>query len=360
MAMTGVNRGLALALILILSSLSFAHVQAQDSPVPGIDITCENEEMTLYLDYIGMDDYAAVATCTVENPSTFSENVEFSYDGDGFDASGPESATIPAGDSVEIQVYIRSDSSDATLRNVTIDAEVTSVQGVGETLPDFLGAFLPSDSSNIMAQVAEFVALSASLQEDKLTLSSELMQPMSATLFVSNYGNVDDDVTVTIQNGAILEERNIGWNITNSGQDGTIQADGGTATYTLRFNPNPEMMDESISVIIRIKSSFDNSQSTEVTLTLNTTAPEESILDLTAMNIPSWAYIAGGTLSFLVLLAIVMSIRKRIKGAGGSVDFEDEEDDDDFDFDDEELEDDLDDDLDDLDEELDDLDDFEF
>jgi hypothetical protein len=219
-----------------------------------------------------------------------------------------------------------------------------------------LGAFLPSDSSNIMAQVAEFVDLSASLQEDKLTLSSELMQPMSATLFVSNAGNVDDEITVTIQNGALLEERNIGWNITNSGQDGTVQADGGSATYTLRFNPNPEMIDESISVIIRIKSSFDNSQSQEVTLTLNTTAPEESILDLTEMNIPSWAYIAGGTLSFLVLVAIMASIRKRIKGASGSVDFDDEDDDDDLDFDD----DDLDDELDDLDDELDDLDDFEF
>ena len=355
--MTRIFRGLALALVLVLSSLSFAPAQAQDSPAPGVDITCENEETTLYLDYIGTGDYYAVGTCTVENPSTFSENVEFSYDGDGFVASGPESATIPAGDSVEIQVMIRSDSSDATLRNVTIDAEVTSVQGVGETLPDFLGAFLPSDSSNIMAQVAEFVELSASLQDDKLTLSSELMQPMSATLFVSNAGNVDDEVTVTIQNGALLEERNIGWNITNSGQDGTVQADGGSATYTLRFNPNPEMMDESISVTIRIKSSFDNSQSKEVTLTLNTTAPEESILDLTQMNIPSWAYAAGGTLGLLVLLAIVMSIRKRIKGASGAVDFDDDEDDDDdFDFDD----DDLDDELDDLDDELDDLDDFEF
>ena len=343
-------------LLLLFSCLSFTPVQAQDSPAPGIEITCANEETTLYLDYVGSNDYYAVGTCTVENPSTFSENVEFSYDGDGFVASGPESATIPAGDSVEIQVMIRSGSSDATLRNVTIDAEVTSVQGVGEQFPDFLGAFLPSDSSNIMAQVAEFVDLSASLQEDKLTLSSELMQPMSATLFVSNAGNVDDEITVTIQNGALLEERNIGWNITTSGQDGTVQADGGTATYTLRFNPNPEMMDESISVTIRVKSTFDNSQSTEVTLTLNTTAPEESILDLTQMNIPSWAYAAGGTLSLLVLLAIVVSIRKRFKGANGAVDFDDEDDADDFEFDD----DDLDDELDDLDDELDDLDDFEF
>ena len=311
-----------------------------------------NEETILMLDS-DSNGFSATATCTIENPSTYSEEISVSYDGDGFTAVGPESATLDAGDSVDILVAISSTSADATLRNVTVDVDVTSVQGA--PLPDFLDAFLPSDSSNIMAQVGEFVDLRASLQEDKLTLSSELMQPMSATLLVSNDGNVDDDVSITIQNAAQLEERNIGWNITNSGQDGTVQSNGGSATYTLRFNPNPDMMDESISVVIRVTSSFDNSQSTEVTLTLNTTAPEESILDLTEMNIPSWAYIAGGTLSFLVLVAIMASIRKRIKGASGAVDFDDD-DDDDFDFDDDDLDDELEDDLDDLD----DLDDFEF
>lgn len=308
-----------------------------------------NEETILMLDS-DSNGFSATATCTIENPSTYSEEISVSYDGDGFTVVGPDSATLDAGDSVDILVAISSTSADATLRNVTVDVDVTSVQGA--PLPDFLDAFLPSDSSNIMAQVGEFVDLRASLQEDKLTLSSELMQPMSATLLVSNDGNVDDDVSITIQNAAQLEERNIGWNITNSGQDGTVQSNGGSATYTLRFNPNPDMMDESISVVIRVTSSFDNSQSTEVTLTLNTTAPEESILDLTEMNIPSWAYIAGGTLSFLVLVAIMASIRKRIKGASGAVDF----DDDDFDFDDDDLDDELEDDLDDLD----DLDDFEF
>ena len=311
-----------------------------------------NEETILMLDS-DSNGFSATATCTIENPSTYSEEISVSYDGDGFTVVGPESATLDAGDSVDILVTISSTSADATLRNVTVDVDVTSVQGA--PLPDFLDAFLPSDSSNIMAQVGEFVDLRASLQEDKLTLSSELMQPMSATLLVSNDGNVDDDVSITIQNSAQLEERNIGWNITNSGQDGTVQSNGGSATYTLRFNPNPDMMDESITVVIRVTSSFDNSQSTEVTLTLNTTAPEESILDLTEMNIPSWAYIAGGTLSFLVLVAIMASIRKRIKGASGAVDFDDD-DDDDFDFDDDDLDDELEDDLDDLD----DLDDFEF
>ena len=312
-----------------------------------------NEETILMLDS-DSNGFSATATCTIENPSTYSEEISVSYDGDGFTAVGTESATLDAGDSVDILVAISSTSADATLRNVTVDVDVTSVQGA--PLPDFLDAFLPSDSSNIMAQVGEFVDLRASLQEDKLTLSSELMQPMSATLLVSNDGNVDDDVSITIQNSAQLEERNIGWNITNSGQDGTVQSNGGSATYTLRFNPNPDMMDESISVVIRVTSSFDNSQSTEVTLTLNTTAPEESILDLTEMNIPSWAYIAGGTLSFLVLVAIMASIRKRIKGASGAVDFDDDDGGDDFDFDDDDLDDELEDDLDDLD----DLDDFEF
>ena len=169
--MTGTKRGLSLALILLIASFSLVPVQAQNSPLPGIEISCDNEETTLYLDYVGTNDYYAVGTCTVENPSTFEETVEFSYDGDGFVASGPPDATIAAGDSVEIQVMIRSTSSDATLRNVTIDAEVTSV-GPNENFPDFLQAFLPSDSSNIMAQVAEFVDLSASLQQGSLTLLS--------------------------------------------------------------------------------------------------------------------------------------------------------------------------------------------
>ena len=75
--MTEVNRGLALALALVLSSLSFAPAQAQDSPAPGVDITCENEETTLFLECVGMGDNYAVGTCTLENPSTFTENVEF-------------------------------------------------------------------------------------------------------------------------------------------------------------------------------------------------------------------------------------------------------------------------------------------
>ena len=77
--MTGVNRGLALALVLVLSSLSFAPAQAQqpNSPVPGIDITCANEETTLMLDS-GSNGFSATGTCTIENPSTYSEEM-FSF-----------------------------------------------------------------------------------------------------------------------------------------------------------------------------------------------------------------------------------------------------------------------------------------
>ena len=44
--MTRVNRGLALAMVLVLSSLCLCPVQAQqpNSPVPGIEVTCVNEE----------------------------------------------------------------------------------------------------------------------------------------------------------------------------------------------------------------------------------------------------------------------------------------------------------------------------
>ena len=358
------RRANVLVAILLLSTCSITTTSAQDSPLPGIEITCVNEETTLYLDYIGMGDYYALAICTIENPSSFNEDIEIDYDGDGLSVTGPESLSLAAGAEETIEISVFSNSPESVVYNMTVSVQVTSVQGSPD-LADFLQVFLPSDETNIVAQVAEFVDLRVTSQPSSLILSSELMQPMSASIIVTNDGNVDDDVTVTIQNSAILNERDIGWNITSSGGGNTINGAGGSETYTIRFNPNPNMQEESFSVVIRVKSNVDNSESVDVTLVINTTAPEESVLDLTAMNIPSWAYAAAGTLALLFVLAIVRSVTKRAKKASKSYldeldgieeDFEDEDEDFEEDF---ELED-LDDDLDDLDDELDDLDDFEF
>jgi len=215
---------------------------------------------------------------------------------------------------------------------MTVSVQVTSVQG--QDWLQFLEMFLPSDETNIVAQVAEFVDLSSNLQPNSLMLSSELMQPMSTTLMVTNNGNVDDDLTIVIQDSALLDQKNIGWNLTNSGQGSTIDSNGGSATYTLRLTPNPAMADESFAVVIRIQSSVDNSQSIDITLTVNTTAPEETLLDLTSMNIPTWAYIAAGTLAVLILFATVLSLSKRSKRSSRIQNEDDDDDEEDFDFDD--------------------------
>ena len=325
------SRGpLLLAALLLLSSLTVAPVSAQQSPFPGVEITCVNdeEENTLYMNPVSSG-AQATATCTVENTSPYNEEVEFDYDGDGLTMVGPETMSLDAGNEETIQIQISTNSLASTIYNMTVTVEITAVQDIEP--PDFFAMFLPSDESNIVAQVAEFVDLSASFQPNSLVLSSDLMQDMSASLMITNEGNVPDDLTVTIQNSALLDERNIGWNITNSGQDSTIDDTGGSATYTLRFTPNPAMDDESFSITIRIHSDFDNSESVDITLTINTTAPEESLLDLTAMNIPAWAYIAAGTLAVLLVFAIVLSITKRVKSASQAhLNEMDEEDDDDF------------------------------
>ena len=347
------RRTLFLATLLLFSTCTYCPVSAQNNPLPGIEITCVNEENPLYLD-VTSSGAQSVATCTIENPSSFSEEIEIDYDGDGLSVAGPESMSLAAGAEEIIQVAISSNSVDSTVYNITVSVQVTSVQGSPD-LVEFLQSFLPSDETNIIAQVAEFVDLSVSSQPSSIVLSSEVMMEMSASIMVTNNGNVDDFVTVMIQNSAQLDQRNIDWNITSSGQ--IIDSEGGSATYTIRFTPDPNMDDESLSIVIRVQSLFDNSQSVDITLPVNTTAPEESILDLSAMNIPTWAYIAAGTLGILFLFAIVMSVSKRAKKASQSVldDLEyDDDDEPDFELDD------LDDDLDDLDDDLDDLDDFEF
>ena len=354
------RRTFILAALLLFSSLSFSSVSAQDSPLPGIEITCVNEENPLFLE-VNSGGAQGVATCTIENPSSFNEDIEIDYDGDGLSVAGPESLSLGAGAEQTIQISVQSSSLASTVYNMTVSVQVVSVQGSPD-LADFLQVFLPSDETNIVAQVAEFVDLSVTSQPDSMILSSELMQDMSASVMITNDGNVDDELTVSIQNSALLDERNIGWNITNSGQGNTIDSGGGSATYTIRFTPNPTMDDESLSIIIRVKSSVDNSETTDITLIINTTAPEENILDLTAMNIPSWAYIAAGGVGILFLFAIITSVTKRAKAASQAHldEMDDEYDDDEGDIEDDfELED-LDDDLADLDDELDDLDDFEF
>ena len=324
------RRPLLLAALLLLSSLTVAPVSAQQSPLPGVDITCVNddEEHTLFLNPVSSG-AQATATCTVENTSPYNEEVEFDYDGDGLTMVGPETMSLNSGDEETIQIQLSSNSLASTIYNMTVTVDITSVQGIEP--PDFFAMFLPSDESNIVAQVAEFVDLSASLQPNTLILSSDLMQDMSVSLLISNDGNVDDNIDVSIQDLPMLDQRNIGWNLTNSGQDSTIESAGGSATYTLRFTPNPAMDDESFSITIRVKSEFSNSDSVYITLTINTTAPEESLLDLTAMNIPAWAYIAAGTLAVLLVFAIVLSITKRVKSASQAhLNEMDEEDDDDF------------------------------
>ena len=322
------RRPLLLAALLVLSSLIVTPVSAQQSPLPGIEITCVNEENPLFLEP-NSNGAQATATCTIENPSSFNEDIEIDYDGDGLTMVGPESMSLEAGAEETIQIIVSSNTLASTVYNMTVSVQVTSVQG--QDWLQFIEMFLPSDETNIVAQVAEFVDLSASLQPNKLILSSDLMQDMSVTLLITNNGNVDDNLDVSIQDLPMLDQRNIGWNITNSGQGNSIESAGGSATYTLRFTPNPTMVDESFTISIRVKSEFSNSDSVYISLTINTTAPEESLLDLTAMNIPAWAYIAAGTLALLFVFAIILSITKRVKSASQArLDEMDEDEDDDF------------------------------
>ena len=75
------RRALFLAALLLFSTCIYCPVSAQNSPLPGIEITCVNEENPLYLD-VTSSGAQSIATCTIENPSSFSEEIEIDYDGE--------------------------------------------------------------------------------------------------------------------------------------------------------------------------------------------------------------------------------------------------------------------------------------
>ena len=121
---------LSLVALLLLSSLTVSPVTAQDNPLlPGIEITCVNEENPLSLE-VTSSGAQAVAICTIENPSTFNEDIEIEYDGDGLNVAGPESMSLAAGAEETIQISVSSNSVESVVYNMTVSVQVTSVQGL--------------------------------------------------------------------------------------------------------------------------------------------------------------------------------------------------------------------------------------
>jgi len=340
------RRTLIIAALLLFTSMAMPVASAQPGLLPGIEVTCNNSETAVNFDVLQTS--VLTVFCTIENPTLYSEEVEIEYDATGLAATGLESTTLAAGDDLQFEVVITAPDGGDTQPaefNITVTATVTSVQGIDWT--GFGELFAPSDESNILIAVQPYSAIEIDISPNYLKLEAGGM-PGSVNVLVRNMGNAADNYSLTLNE---LSLTNKGFNVSIT-PDASAAPMGAVASFTITLIPPGDLDTEVIQVDITISSNMRQMSSTEV-FNINATSAPAGLLDLSAMNIPSWAYIAAAVLAGLVVLAVVISIGKKLgKGASRYLD-EDE-------F---EVEDDLgasvdeDDDLDDLDDL--DLDDFD-
>lgn len=325
------GRALTLALLLLMSGMAIAPAQAQvPDLLPGVQVTCQNDQTPVALDISQAS--ALSVQCTVENPTLYVEEIEIEYDGDGLAATGLESASVPAGGDITFDVVITQggapDHPDTF--NVTVTATVTSVNGI--STPDFLAQFNPSDEGNILVEIQPFSQIDIDVSPQYLAMEGGSM-PASISVIVRNMGNAEDVYVLTVDDAELVAR---GFNVSVSPDLGNAPP-GESATFTVTLTPPKVLEDEVIEVRLTATSNLRAMSAMEV-FNINATAAPESLLDLNAMNIPSWAYIAAGVVAGLVVLAVMISVIKKLSSGASRYldedDFADDEDDEDLDLDD--------------------------
>ena len=309
------RRALALVAILLFVPLLMPTGTAQvPNLLPGIEVTCQYDSDPAQLD-VSSDSGYVTAVCTLENPTLYNEDVKIEYSNDGMTVVGPEDMVVSAGESVDFNVMISTMGSDKNplVHNITVDAEVTSVQGTD--WPDFLSNFRPTDDANILVEIVSFSDIQLDITPQIIPIEGGGM-PVSVNVMVRNFGNDEDSYMLELSD----ELTSRGFIVNISTDLDTADVDG-SVTFTVVLTP-PETLDtETIEVTVTASSTVRSLSVTEI-FTVDATAAPESILDLSSMNIPMWAYIAGGVLGLLVAVAILTIIVRKFRTPSSSYETE--------------------------------------
>ena len=219
---------------------------------------------------------------------------------------GPEDITINAGETADFNVMISTMGSDKNpqVHNITVEVEVTSVQGTD--WPDFLSNFRPTDDANILVEIASYSDIQLDITPQIISIEGGGM-PVNVNVMVRNFGNAEDSYALDLSDD--LTSRGFIVNISTDLDTADVD---GSVTFTVVLTP-PETLDTGIIEVTVTASSTVRSLSVTEIFTVEATAAPESILDFSSMNIPMWAYIAGGVLGLLVAVAILTIIVRKFK-----------------------------------------------
>ena len=175
---------LILVFSLILLSIPLP-IQAQQ-PVASVNLDCEGP---LDIPVFPGSTKTGSITCTVENPTAFSEKIEIEVDSGELAHSAPGSITVAAGESEDFQVSVQADEG-MLAQSLSLTVKATVVELNGAPPPN-----LAEDEEEEVINILQYADVSISA--GTTLYNSDIGEEFSIELLVKNYGNAEDTLELS-------------------------------------------------------------------------------------------------------------------------------------------------------------------
>lgn len=338
-------KSMTLVLIFALSSCLVHNASAQNSVLPDIEIDCITEsysgEIQIYV-YPGATN-AAYLSCTLYNPTVYSEEVEITIDSGFLLAIGPGTVTVGPGAEEYFVVTLRAES-ETLVQSIIVETKAVVVAANGQdvgTLPE------GSDTAENMASIMEYGAPTIQLTEAEIDMVSG--ENYDVGIIYGNNGNGEyDTMMIGVYDESMDKLERAGFTISVIAN--SIEIDSGDST-TIEFEiraPKGATKDKYYTIEFYVISEFSCMyqwcEYQSASATIRVTAEPDSGLSFLGENS---VMIFSGITGVLLVAAVAIVVLKKKKGRALNQDeeYEDEfEYEDDFEYE-EEFEDDLDEDF---------------
>ena len=328
--------------IFLLSSSSLVYNASAQTFLPDIEIDCDPESR---IEVYPGSTYSGFFTCTLSNPTAYSEEVEVTITSGSLLSTGPGTVTVGPSATLDIQISLRAEQG-MSVQNIAVEtkAVVVSFNGIdAAALPE------ASDTADTVAMIMQYSAPTIQLTEAEITLTSG--QNYNYDIIYGNNGNGNYDkmlIGIGVENRYDLETA--GFNIVNPLVNIKIEAGSTAAVKWEIYVPKGITTEESYVIDFYVTSEFscrsEGICNTEYVMLNVKVIPEEEeggLASLTENSAVTYSAIGGGVLAAAV--AIVIFMKRRNSATFEQEDFEEDyEEDIDDDFEDD-FEDDLDDDF---------------
>ena len=328
--------------IFLLASSSLVYNASAQTFLPDIEIDCDPESR---IEVYPGSTYSGFFTCTLSNPTAYSEEVEVTITSGSLLSTGPGTVTVGPSATLDIQISLRAEQG-MSVQNIAVEtkAVVVSFNGIdAAALPE------ASDTADTIAMIMQYSAPTIQLTEAEITLTPG--QDYDYNVIYGNNGNGDfDTMTIGIGQYNIDELETAGFSIVSvlvnieieSGQTKTVK-------WEIRA-PKGVTKEQYYLMEFYVTSDFScrsegmcNTQYVNLPVKVIPEPEEGGLASLTESSTVTYSAIGGGVLAAAV--AIVIFMKRKKSATFEQQDFEEDyEEDIDDDFE-EDFEDDLDDDF---------------